>query len=345
MRSLATLALVLMILPHELNAQFGIPLPQPLDAKTVRAEDFLRLFGQRVDSSTRVAVTSGASDREARLAAAAVGFCESIKRSDADAAACRETLTLTAVEPYAAGDNPKATRVLLAPRQPFGHSRAAVAEYMRQSGASTGLALLSQFAANVSDKEAYVVTNVVRGLAGRAFFSADYAAVVTKAGEETTDEAKREEIENDKANILRMVNNGGTLVGNVRAPIHAIAGTTVSSTSAISFSSGLIGPLGDTDRLNAAGSIVGEAMSSIAIRDIGGSSEQTAELLLGGRLGYSLSDGPLRAGGGPRDVSYGQLGIGLRQNGSLSLSILVTKTNHDFDNLMPRLLVNFTAIR
>ena len=136
---------------------------------------------------------------------------------------------------------------------------------------------------------------------------------MTKAADEETPE-EREEAEDDKAMLLRMINNGGTLVGRFQAPIHAWSGASVSSASAISFGGGVIGPLGQTDRLNAAGSVVGEFMSAIPIRDLDGSEEQTAELVIGARAGYSRSDAPLLTDGADRGVGYGQIAIGLRRS-------------------------------
>jgi hypothetical protein len=44
-------------------------------------------------------------------------------------------------------------------------------------------------------------------------------------------------------------------------------------------------------------------------------------------------------------VGYGQIAIGLRRNGDLSLSVLLTQAEKGFRDTVPKLVVNFSAIR
>jgi hypothetical protein len=256
---------------------------------------------------------------------------------------CVNALRMGDVEAFASSQVPRTTAVSLKFRPPFMHSRDALSHYMRQSNASEGLSVFSQFAANISDNEAFVITNVVRGLAGRAIFSTDYAAVVTKSSE--ADSAKRNVVESDKSTLIRMVNNGGTLVARLYGPMFAQAGSTMSSTGGISLGGGVIGPIGEADKLHGVGSIIGELAASIAIEDLTGSAQQTAALLFGLRGGFARSDAALISTHNDKGIGFGQLAIGLRKNGEMSLSILLTQTQSKFSDLLPRIQVNFAALR
>ena len=342
MRTCARTVLCVAVFAAPASAQFSVPLPRPRGGEEVRRQDYRRLFSAQLSKPARDSLLAGRTLNS--LDTARANFCTRTLTDEGHRKECLETLTEETVRQWADGRGPRLTRVILPVRLPFRHSRAALANALRAAGVTEGLTAFARFAANISDDEAYVVTNVIRGLTGRAVFAVDYAAVVAKAADEETPE-EREEAEDDKATLLRMINNGGTLVGRFAAPIHAWSGASVSRASAISFAGGVIGPLGQTDQLDAAGSVVGEFMSAVPIRALDGGEEQTAELVIGARAGYSRSDGPLLTDGSDKDVGYGQVAIGLRRNGDLSLSVLITQTEKDFRKVVPRLVVNFSAIR
>lgn len=340
MTKIFALVLVFSIPISNADAQFIAPLPQPLSQSDVRLEDYRTGFVaslSKKETTDLVQKSLSAEDFEKKRA----DYCGRLP--EAERQACGKGLTVDAVVPYALGSEKPITDVILSPSFPFTHSRAALANYMMRSNTNTGLSVLTQFAANVSDDEMFVVSNVVRGLAGRSIFSLDHAAVVAKA--EAENQEKRKELESDKSTLIRMVNNGGTLVGKFYAPIFAESGATVSSTAGLQIGAGLIGALGQTETLHAAGTAVLEYQGSLAIRDIAGSGQQAAELLIGTRLGYSRSDAPLLQSGGPRGVRFGQLGVGLRRNGELALSVLISKTESQYRKLVPQLQVNFSAVR
>lgn len=322
------------------QAQFIAPLPQPLTSRDVQREDHREAFIGSLPTAEKdslVTKTLSSESFEKRRNEFCGEFPERIGVACVDALGSQEAAAV-------ADSSSPITRFHLRPRLPFTHSRAQLASYLIRSRASTGLSVFSQFAANVSDNEALVVSNVIRGLAGRAIFSVDYAAVVTKA--EGENQREREDLATDKSTIIRMVNNGGTLVGRFYAPVFVTSGETVSSTGGVHLGGGLIGSVGRTETLHAAGSAVGELVSSISITDLGGPEKQTAELIVGTRLGYSRSDAPLIHAGRERGVGFGQFAIGLRRNGELSLSVLVTKTTQSqFQKLVPRLQVNLSALR
>lgn len=234
-------------------------------------------------------------------------------------------------------------QVLLWPSDEIAPSRPLLAGYMHAAGADGGLSLASDVSSNVSTDAAYVVSNIVRGLTGRMLFSADYALVVAR--DSSSDTTKRKTIESDRATLIRAINNGGTLVGRFAVPLYAFTGATGSLVTGVTLGGGMIGPVDDahaSDR-HAAGSTSAEAGGVVAIRSLSGDATQTAELILRGRVGYMLSDFPLQVAGGFRDVSYFQGLVGIRQNGNLSVSALVTVPNHGFGALVPRLVLNFAA--
>jgi hypothetical protein len=81
------------------------------------------------------------------------------------------------------------------------------------------------------------------------------------------------------------------------------------------------------------------------VRALDGTSNVVADLLMAARLGYTYGGKSLEAAGGHSDVTYAQVAAGLRQNGSMSVSALVTFANHGFNDMVPRLSVNFAAVR
>jgi hypothetical protein len=227
-------------------------------------------------------------------------------------------------------------------RLPATHRRGEIVRYLRDENKST-LGLLTQFATGVSDKEAYAVTDVLSGLMGRVLFAASFAAVV--ATDTAGDQVTRRFVEHNRANILRMINNGGTLSARLLFPVHAHSGPTFQSASSVYGTFGLVGPVGASDSLRFASTVVAEMMTSLAIRDVLESATDLGELLIGGRIGYGFSESELLAGTNDKSFPYAQLGIGIRKNGALALSALVTwPMERKYKDFAPRkLLLNFSA--
>jgi hypothetical protein len=350
MRRLLCACTLLVASARAAQAQFNVPLPRTFEVDLVRRENFQLLFldthpGRRTrDKEGALRARLDSQPGEVRDSAKA--FCATRGEHTPQCEAALDVVTLRRFLGPPGGARQRLRRHYLRSWFPItGYNRATLGDYVRSSGASESFTLASQFGANVGDDEAYVVSNIVRGLAGRVIFSADYALVVAKA--DTNDAATRDAIENDKANILRAVNNGGTLVARLTTPFHARSGATISSASGLSLSGGFIGPIAEEDpnRRNAALSAAAEMLMSVAVRSLTGDAEQTAELVIGARAGYTRSDGPLRIGGGFKDLNFAQGVIGLRQNGTLSVSALVTMVNHGFKELVPQAVLNFTAMR
>ena len=84
---------------------------------------------------------------------------------------------------------------------------------------------------------------------------------------------------------------------------------------------------------------------AIPVRDLSGSGDVVADLLIGVRAGYTYSGAPILVAGGARDLSYAQMVVGLRQNDAVTVSVLTSVANKGFKEYVPRITVNFTARR
>lgn len=276
------------------------------------------------------------------LEASATEYCSSTWPNDV--VVCIETLSPEKVAKWEGGEAPSQTRRVLAFKLPGFHRRFAVRSYLGSFADSGGTRIFGQFAANVSDNEAFVLTDVISGVAGRALFGIAYSAVVVKA--DTGSIAKRDTIETDKARLIRMVNAGGTVTARFAFPMHARQGPTFRHASTAVFNVGLVGPLGRSDSLAASGSMALEYVSALSIRDITERASQLGDLYLAVRVGPAISERPILLGSGHKSFLFGQLGIGLRQGNSVGLSALLTWLNRpEMREITPRLIVNFSAIR
>lgn len=347
-------AALLVVCNGTAQAQFNLPVPLPIGPGEVFREDMQMLFHSRllpdgnyqsrVDSLRVLAVNARSSS--ATLDSMARSFCAAHtgEAYEQCTAALRPDSILHRFGETAADEQPLHTTLVRSWIPALSTSRPHVAEYLRRSGGGDALDIASKFSANVGEKEAYILSTIVRGLVGRGIFSADQALVVAKSDDPDT--ATRESIEGAKANALRAVNNGGTLVGRFTFPMYARAGSTAATAIGWTVGAGIMGPVtGDDDERSGAGSTTLEAAMAFPIRALDGTSNVLADLLVAGRVGYTHGGDSLESAGGAREVTYGQLAVGLRQNGSMSVSALVTIANHDFNDLIPRLSVNFAATR
>lgn len=286
---------------------------------------------------------SEASDLALRssLTAAAVRYCEERWGSDS---ACVIALSADSVLSWKNGEAPSQTRRILPLRPPGFHRRFAVRSFLRSFADSGGTRIFGQFAANVSDNEAFVLTDVISGLAGRALFGITYSAVVVKSDSGSL--ASRDTIESDKARLVRMVNSGGTITTRFAFPMHAKQGPTFRHASTAVLNVGLVGPLGRSDSLAASGSIALEYVSALSIRDVSERASQLGDLYFAVRAGPAMSERPILLGSREKTFWFGQIGIGLRQGNSVGLSALLTwLSREEMQEITPRLIVNFSAIR
>jgi hypothetical protein len=272
-------------------------------------------------------------------------FCE-VKYEDTEdetpQTACLKAISADTIAKRKNAERRGSMEILL----PFGilHDRYALETYLEATGAD-GVSVFSRFAANVSDKEAYVTSDIISGLTGRFIFAINYAAVVVKDDSAGT-ASERRSIEGQKANVMRMINNGGTITMRAQLPVYAVRSPIGQSAASVYASVGLVGPTGNTDSLKFSSSAVAEFATTRSIRSFGAVADLLGELLVAGRLGYAISEEELLTATGDKGFGYFQLAIGLLQNNKISLSALYTLPFEDrYKPFTPKLTVNFAAIR
>ncbi|MDX2262271.1 MAG: hypothetical protein SFU84_11300 [Gemmatimonadales bacterium] len=326
-----------------MHAQFTTPPPPALPSALVLSEELAYRFQRFLDAETHLAISEGRIT-VANLKSLRATFCALPDSPYPRGEACEELISADSIVASKSAAARKRHRALLPFGLPGSHQRPDVADYLRAATGTSGLALFNQFAASVSDKEAYVVTNAISGLAGRTIFAIDYAAVLVR--DTAGSAASRREVEDAKSTIIRMINNGGTVAARLQWPIHAKGGTTFQSASSLSTRFGLIGPAGKSDSLRFSGAVVGEFMGALSIRDPGVSGNLLGELLLGLRVGMAYSEAPLTTMADDKSLGFIQLAVGLRQESKIGLSALVTwPLEERYKGLTPRLVLNLSAVR
>jgi hypothetical protein len=343
-RLLALLGTVTPAVPAALEAQFVTPLPKPSDAERFRIGRFQHRFDRRIPAADRKAIRNRAA-RPERIIALRDSICATWKADSMVMAACRNAVDSSEVLTRKTSTPPSQARVVLPFRFPGWHRRYDIEDYLETTTSDRGLSLFSRFAANVSDDEAYVTSDLISGLVDRVMFAVNYAAVVVR-DETATSETEQRVIESQKANVLRMINNGGTLTGRVQVPMHATTGPTFQHASSIYLTAGAIGPAGNVDSLNFSGSLVMEAVTGFAVRQFTQSADELGQVVAAARVGYAFSESELLVDSDDKGFGFAQLALGLVQKGAMSLSVLITWSLEDrYDPFTPKLVVNFAAIR
>jgi hypothetical protein len=328
-------------LSNVMSAQFVTPIPGGLASGVVLREFYaggLRAWSPIHDSSVRDSLTNNT------LTATTLAnrFCTEYEATRPTAlATCNDVATSI----IAANDSDfrSTPHTFLHFSLPFGHDRRELVQYLRSASGTSGLTTFGQFAANLSDKEAYVVTDVISGLAARVLFAIQYAAVVTKSDE--VDSATRRSIESERANALRLINNGGTITARIQMPLFAAGGSNAQGAVSTYVTAGLLGPMGNPDSLGASGSAVLEAVEVINVRDALQGLDLLGQVLIGARIGVAYAENAY-APSGRKHTAFIQASTGLRQGKKIGLSVLITYPfDRDTRGLTPRLVVNFSAIR
>jgi hypothetical protein len=337
LRRCIAFAICIQLTPDELRAQFVTAVPRfervgdmprrELQARFERANRNA-LTGQLAKLSDDPQRRDDVAVARAALEAAKTKFCAEV--SEAEKSLCASAIESDGMIARRTLNPENLTTKSLPFRFPGFHSQSDIAAYLRQSSASDDSRLFARFAANISDTEAYVVTDVVSGLAGRTIVAIDYAAVVVKS--ESGTDAERKTVEDNTATTLRMVMNGGTLTTRLQLPVSARAGSTIRFASSVYGTGGFIGSISDRSSMHAAASINAEATAAFTI--------------VAGRVGAARSERELLPSTNNRGLGYAQLAVGLRQGEGLTLSTLSTWIfDPAFKKYMPRLIVNFTAVR
>jgi hypothetical protein len=324
------------------SAQFVTPIPIPSGADRFEIGRYQHMFDRTLPKRQRDSIEARTMPLE-RIAALRDTLCR--RHAPEKLQQCTD-----AIQPARLRDSKKTSPasqavVVIPPRFPGLHRRYDVEHYFRTTQADGRFALFSRFAANVSDDEAYVTSDIISGLVDRVIFAVNYATVLIRSDSATT-ESEQRAIESQTATVIRMINNGGTLTGRFQVPVHATTGPTFQHASSVYVTGGAIGPAGNVDSLNFAATAVLEFSTGLAIREIASSAGILGQLVAGGRLGYAFSDSELLRGTGDQSFPFAQFAIGLIQNGSIGLSALLTwPLDGLYEDFAPRLVVNFAAIR
>ncbi len=357
--------------PQLLAAQFVTPLPPPLERKYVAAEyyqdrffEYLRKtdpsFLTKLESLAKPAKDTAqkvqAKQQKESLFAAnkdtipklVERFCN-LEVQTGRKELCGEALDTAPMFANSEIIQPRVVETDLPFSLPFFHRNrrraAALASYLESARGSSGVELFNQFTANVSNKTAYVTTDIISGVAGGTVVAVQYAAVVVK--DTSPSPAQRSVIEDNTATALRMINNGGTVTGRFQYPMWAIRGITSEAAASVYGIVGVIGPAASPDSLRLSVSGVAEFMTGLTIRGPGPDGSVLGDLIAGVRGGVGWSRSELLPGSGERWIPYAQLAVGLRQNGKIGLSILYTWVGKPdvYRRYVPKFIVNFSAFR
>ncbi len=217
--------------------------------------------------------------------------------------------------------------------------------------ASVGnLSLLSKFAANLRDDQAFVQTDVISGAMGVLPFAISTAVVVARGDTAIVSGggAKLDTVQGPRSALTRLINNGGSLTARLVFPIAFDRGATHAFGASLSVEGGLLGPLGKTDSLKGSSTQVLEAVTKWAIRKPDSSAAEVGELFIGWRLGNAWSDGAIAPGiSSRRSLRFTQVAIGLQTGGSIGLSVLYSLPIKaaELTRFVPRLVLNLSAVR
>lgn len=196
--------------------------------------------------------------------------------------------------------------------------------------------VLGGFTTAVSETLAYVSSDLVSGIYGRVHFDLSLAEVVAASDTGTT-VATRKQLSDGVANVMRLVNNAGTVTARIVVPMIVGGGTLSQHSVGIVFSGGAIGPLGHKDSLVVNAGAVLEATTTASIRDPV-SYSMNAELVLGVRLGinYLFRSDRIASTTTGQSLPFLQLAAGVRQNSKIRFGLLLTLVPHQYQVFMPK---------
>jgi hypothetical protein len=361
---LAALMLWSSVVPQPLTGQFVTPLPKPLPAESSFARSVRLEF---VEAASNAAKEPDKFQLDSSLITRASGDTTPVTLADSLAAYCKGTLHVSdsaavahcgtalilppdSTRPVSANKVAKVKRHIFT--KPFRYQEDVLPLY--DTAGVGDFDLLRRVASNISEKELYVTTDVVSGLIGGLIFGVSYAAIVSNKESlaTRTDTLSANAREDGFANVARLINNGGTFSARIQAPLYAGGGTVMQHSGSIYLQLGALGPMGNRDSLHFSGAAVAEWLTGFAIRDHDlVHRDAKAELVVGVRGGLGWSSGsPIvrsnRCGEGKCEtLPFAQLGIGLRQGGTIGFSFLFTVVPNEFKDFKPEVAVNLSAIR
>lgn len=332
------------------QAQFVVPLPRSIAG----SDPGLRASRIRNDFSIYLQDHQTAMTDDA-ITSAKIAFCAAVAdragKSEAqanDAKICTDSITasdmrdsagkLARTDPY--------RRWLL---KSFARPREDLLPLYDSAGAGD-FSALSRFSTNVTTDKMFLLTEMFSGLVGQFIVAVTHAAVVTsadgkKAQDDTVAITELNAIEDNSASITRLVNNGGTVSIRVQAPFLVGGGANIQQAASVYLQTGVIGPLGNTDSLRASAALVLEYMAAFAARMPNRSYESAGDLLVGLRGGRIQSEDELIPSSRRNGMWFLQGAFGIRRGTAVTATLLVTFVEKRYRDFIPRLVINFSALR
>jgi hypothetical protein len=208
---------------------------------------------------------------------------------------------------------------------------------------SIGLDVLSRFGANVSEKEVLVMADMLSGVVGVLPFAVSAASMVIKPPEGSSPDSA-EEITSLRADLTKLIHNGGSVSSRIQAPIYFKTGTTWRAGGS---AYAQIGYLGSRDDPSAVGTMVVEMVNAFTIREPRDGAAQIADILLAGRIGHSWKDSSFSPELAKHKLAFAQLAVGImRDNGEMAAQVLLTYSpDRVVRNNIPKVLFNLSATR
>jgi hypothetical protein len=344
------LALLALVAPVA-EAQFVVPLPRSIDGndpgfRASRIRNDFSVYLQDHNTPLTDAAIREAHDTFCR------DVVEARVREDEaqanDPKLCRESVTVDDVLD-SAGERIHADPYRRWLLKGFARPREDLLPLYDSAGAGD-FSALNRFSTNVTDDKMFLVTEMFSGLVGQFIVAVTHAAVVTtadgkKAQSDTVAITELNAIEDNTATITRLVNNGGTMSVRVQAPFLVGGGANIQQAASLYLQTGVIGPLGNTDSLRASAALVLEYMAAFAARKPNRSYESVGDLLIGLRGGRIQSEDELMPSSRHNGMWFLQGAFGIRKGTSVTASLLVTFVEKRYRDFVPKLVINFSALR
>ena len=205
------------------------------------------------------------------------------------------------------------------------------------------LSFLSYFSGAISEDQAFINAELLSGIAGRVRISISSAFVVSRNDEGDPDSSAV--VENRNTTVIGLVSNGGSYSLKIAHPFFAGGGWVQQHAAMAYINIGLLSGTSREERENPIGGlgVVGEYVSSIAVRSPSGESEMSSfDILLGVRAGIHYATERF-LGFESRSVPFMQLMGGVRQTGSMKYTFVYTLVKNEFAEYVPKVVLNLQA--
>ena len=186
-----------------------------------------------------------------------------------------------------------------------------------------GTSIFPRLSTALTDDNVFILTDIISGYVGVIGFGVSQMIVVSNVEAETP--AGSDSVRRVTKDVLALINNGGTLSATLQYPIFAGGGANLQHGFSIYAQAGLLGPLAESDSLRFSAALVGEYARMMAIRAPDTTAALLGEVFVGIRLGAGYVPESIWLGvNDDKLVPFLQLGLGLRQKGAFTVSVLWT---------------------